>query len=45
MNMDMKLSEEEVYRAICSMKNNKNPGSDGLTSEIYQFFWEILKTF
>ena len=42
-NMDMQLSEEEVYRAICSMKNNKSPGSDGLTSEFYKFFWENIK--
>ena len=42
-NMDMQLSEEEVYRAIYSMKNNKSPGSDGLTSEFYKFFWENIK--
>ena len=27
------------------MKNNKSPGSDGITTEFYNFFWTDLKEF
>jgi hypothetical protein len=27
------------------MKNNKSPGSNGLTSEFLKFFWKDLKVF
>ena len=33
---------EECTNAIRKMKINKSPGTDGLTSEFYQFFWENI---
>ena len=37
------LTESECYSALFGMKNNKSPGSDGLTVEFYQIFWRELK--
>ena len=40
------LTEEECYNALKEMKNDKSPGSDGLTVEFYKTFWDdIKKTF
>lgn len=36
------LTEKECYDAITSMKQNKSPGSDGLTIEFYQTFWPAI---
>ena len=33
---------EECYNALKSMKSNKTPGSDGLTSEFYRYFWNEI---
>ena len=38
------ITEEECRNAIFSMKNNKSPGSDGLSSEFYKCFWDDIKT-
>ena len=37
------LTENECYNAVCSMQNNKAPGSDGLSSEFYKCFWLDIK--
>jgi hypothetical protein len=37
------FSEEEVKMAIFDMEHNKAPSPDGLPTELYQFFWEIIK--
>ena len=37
------ISEEECREAIFSMKNNKSPGSDGLSTEFYKCFWDDVK--
>ena len=40
---DEQISEQEVILAIKSFSNNKFPGNDGLTKELYETFWEELK--
>ena len=37
------VTEEECREAVFSMKNNKSPGSDGLSSEFYKNFWDDVK--
>ncbi len=39
------ISLEEVKEAINKLKNNKSPGTDGLTSELYKTFHDHLSTF
>ena len=36
-------TEEEILKALKSMKNNKSPGNDGISKEFYQTFWNDLK--
>ena len=33
------LSHNSCFKIICQMKNNKSPGSHGLTAEFYKTFW------
>jgi hypothetical protein len=35
-------SIEECAQAVLNMKNNKTPGSDGLSVELYKMFWKQL---
>ena len=37
------ITEEEILKALKSMKNNKSPGNDGISKEFYQTFWNDLK--
>ena len=37
------VTEKECCDALNSMRNNKSPGSDGLTAEFYKCFWDDLK--
>ncbi len=39
------ISLDEVKEAINNLKNNKSPGSDGLTSELYKTFRDHLSKF
>ena len=39
------LQEEELGKVLMTMKNNKSPGIDGITSEFLKVFWGRLKTF
>ena len=40
------MSENEVFKGLKSMENNKSPGNDGISKEFYECFWdEIRKTF
>ena len=36
------LSEKECQLALKDMENGKSPGSDGLSSEFYQVFWDDI---
>ena len=40
---DENLTEQEILKSLKAMKNCKSPGSDGLTSEFYKFFWIDIK--
>ena len=37
------ISEDEVFKSLKSMKNNKSPGNDGLSKEFYECFWDEIK--
>ena len=39
------ISDNECIKALKDMKNNKSPGSDGITAECYKIFWPDLKAF
>ena len=40
---DKEITEKELLNVIKSFSNNKSPGNDGLTKELYEFFWNDLK--
>ncbi len=42
---DQPFSLEEISNSIHNLKNNKPPGTDGLTSECYKLFAEQLVPF
>ena len=37
------LTEKHLYDSLTSKQNNKSTGSDGLTKELYQTFWNEMK--
>ena len=39
------MSIDECKRALMKMESNKTPGTDGLTSEFYRFFWNAVGKF
>ena len=39
------INEQECIRAIKEMKNQKSPGSDGITAEFYKIFWHDIKDY
>lgn len=42
-DLDLPIGPEELDIVVKSLKNNKSPGWDGLTSEFYKTFWVLLK--
>ena len=42
---DAPLSLEEIAKATKELKNDKSPGSDGLSTNFYKFFWPDIKLF
>ena len=38
----VKLTHRECKQAVFAMKKNKTPGSDGITAEFYQVFWNEI---
>ena len=41
----MFLNENEIKLTIKEMKNDRNPGSDGITFEFYKVFWDDKNVF
>ena len=39
------LTKREGWKALSSMKNDKNPGNDGLTKEFYICFFKKINNF
>ena len=39
---DAMISKEEIKTAVFQMSKDKTPGSDGLTANFYQEFWDVL---
>ena len=39
---DSPLQLDDMTRSVKAMENGKSPGSDGLTSNFYKAFWDIL---
>ena len=42
LHCDAKLTEHELHQALLTMENNKSPGIDGLTTNFYKHFWNLL---
>ena len=34
------MSEDEVFKSLKSMENNKSPGNDGFSKDSYECFWD-----
>ena len=43
LNCEGIISEDEVFKSLKSMENNKSPGNDGLSKEFYECFWDEVK--
>ena len=39
------ITDQECIEAIKEMKNQKSPGSDGITTEFYKLFWNEIKAY
>ena len=39
------MSIDECKRALMTMESNKTPGTDGLTSQFYRYFWNAVSKF
>ena len=37
------MSEDEVFKSLKSIENNKLPGDDGTSKEFYEWFWNEIK--
>ena len=43
MNLEGKISEDEIAFVLQKMKHYKSPGSDGFSAEFFKFFLKLLK--
>ena len=41
--LEEEITENEILSALKKMKNGSSPGSDGLTTGFYKFFWNKIK--
>ena len=37
------ILEDEIFKSLKSMENNKSPGHDGLSKKFYESFWDEIK--
>ena len=37
------IFEDDAFKSLKSMDNNKSPGNDGLSKEFYECFWDEVK--
>ena len=37
------ISEDELFKSLKPMENNKSPGIDGLSKEFCKCFWDEIK--
>ena len=42
-NLDLLFSMEELEMVICNLPNNKSPGLDGLSNELYKKIFPVIK--
>ena len=42
---ETKITEKECLDSLKQLPNNKSPGSDGMSTELYKFFWDDIKGF
>ena len=42
---ESKITMKECFNSINELPNNKSPGSDGMSTEFYKFFWDDIKVF
>jgi hypothetical protein len=40
--LDLPITYEEIAESLKELANNKSPGSDGLTTNFYKFFWKYI---
>lgn len=45
LNCDLKLQPDEILNSLKGLNNKKSPGTDGLTTEFYKFFWNDIKEY
>ena len=43
--LDEDFTQDELKASMNDINKNKSPGSDGLTKEFYDFFWDALWPF
>ena len=41
--LDNDFDEKEINKAVFMLKKNKSPGPDGIISELYEMFWNIIQ--
>jgi len=44
-DLEVPISEEELFKALLESDNNKSPGTDGLPVDFYKVFWPHVKKF
>ena len=40
--LDSDISDAEFFKNLKKMKNNKSPGPDGIITEFYKLFWNVI---